>query len=75
MVLSENHFIEVMTKKTKQTLTDLASEANGSRALLASDEFFAPKENLLKAGRGEFIPEIYRSWQMDGWMGNSQKEI
>ena len=69
MVLSENHFIEVMTKKTKQTLTDLASEANGSRALLASDEFFAPKENLLKAGRGEFIPEKYTDhgkW-MDGW--------
>ena len=69
MVLSENHFIALMSKKTKQTLTDLASEANGSRALLTSDEFFAPKENLLKAGRGEFIPEKYTNhgkW-MDGW--------
>ncbi len=50
-------------------LIDLASEKNGGRALLASDEFFAPKENLLKEGRGIFIPDKFTDsgkW-MDGW--------
>ena len=37
-------------------LTDLASEKNGGKAIAASDEFFAGKENLLKEGRGIFIP-------------------
>ena len=37
------------------TLIDLALESNGGRTLLSSDDFFAPKENLLKPGRGVFI--------------------
>jgi allantoicase len=48
---------------------DLAQEKLGGRALLASDEFFAEKENLLKPGRGIFIPDKYTDcgkW-MDGW--------
>lgn len=48
---------------------DLASEKNGGKALIASDEFFAPKENLLKHGRGIFIPDKFTEngkW-MDGW--------
>jgi allantoicase len=50
-------------------LVDLASERLGGRALLASDEFFAAKENLLKPGRGIFIPDKYtdRGKWMDGW--------
>ncbi len=50
-------------------LVDLASERLGGRALAASDEFFAPKENLLKPGRGVFIPGKYtdRGKWMDGW--------
>jgi allantoicase len=50
-------------------LVDLASERVGGKALLASDEFFAPKENLLKPGRGIFIPDKYtdRGKWMDGW--------
>jgi allantoicase len=36
---------------------DLAAERVGGKALLANDEFFAPKSNLLKPGRGIFIPE------------------
>ncbi|HIB52827.1 MAG TPA: allantoicase, partial [Candidatus Marinimicrobia bacterium] len=58
-----------MQKKTKENLIDLSSEENGGSVLLASDEFFAPKENLLKKGRGEFIPDKYTElgkW-MDGW--------
>ncbi len=50
-------------------LTDLAAERVGGKALSANDEFFAPKENLLKPGRGIFIPEKFTSrgkW-MDGW--------
>ena len=50
-------------------LIDLAAERVGGRALAASDEFFAPKENLLKPGRGVFISEKYtdRGKWMDGW--------
>ena len=50
-------------------LIDLAAERVGGKALIASDEFFAPKENLLKSGRGIFIPDKYTDcgkW-MDGW--------
>lgn len=50
-------------------LIDLASEKIGGIALIASDEFFAPKENLLKDGRGIFIPGKFTDngkW-MDGW--------
>ena len=50
-------------------LIDLASEKVGGKALFTSDEFFAEKENLLKSGRGIFIPDKYTEngkW-MDGW--------
>lgn len=50
-------------------LIDLAAARAGGRAVLASDEFFAPKANLLKPGRGVFIEGKYTSrgkW-MDGW--------
>ena len=39
-------------------LVDLAAERLGGKALLCSDDFFAEKENLLKPGRGIFIPDI-----------------
>ncbi|MBZ5606908.1 MAG: allantoicase [Acidobacteriia bacterium] len=50
-------------------LIDLASELVGGIALAASDEFFAPKENLLKAAAPVFIPDKYtdRGKWMDGW--------
>ncbi|MEC7751478.1 MAG: allantoicase [Myxococcota bacterium] len=50
-------------------LIDLAAQRHGGRTLLASDDFFAPKENLLKPGRGVFLPEKYtdRGKWMDGW--------
>lgn len=50
-------------------LTDLAAERFGGQALACSDDFFAEKENLLKSGRGIFIPDKYTDcgkW-MDGW--------
>jgi allantoicase len=50
-------------------LVDLADEGIGGEALAASDEFFAPKESLLRPGRGEFDPDAYtdRGKLMDGW--------
>ena len=50
-------------------LTDLAAERLGGKALACSDDFFAEKENLLKPGRGIFIPDKYtdRGKWMDGW--------
>ena len=50
-------------------LIDLASELFGSVALEASDEFFAPKENLLKPSEPVFIPDKFtdRGKWMDGW--------
>jgi len=50
-------------------MVDLAAEGIGGQTLLASDEFFAEKENLLKPGRGIFISDKYTDhgkW-MDGW--------
>jgi len=54
---------------TPPGLVDLAAERVGGIALLANDEFFAEKENLLKPGRGVFIPDKYteRGKWMDGW--------
>jgi allantoicase len=50
-------------------LADLAAARVGGLALFANDEFFAGKENLLRPGRGVFIPGKFTSrgkW-MDGW--------
>ena len=49
--------------------TDLASEKIGGQVLYATDDFFAGKENLIKEGRGIFIPDKYteRGKWMDGW--------
>ena len=50
-------------------LIDLASELVGGKVLSASDEFFAPKENLLKTTAPVFVPDKYtdRGKWMDGW--------
>ena len=50
-------------------LIDLASERLGGAVLYANDEFFAPKENLLKPSAPVFIEGKYTDngkW-MDGW--------
>jgi allantoicase len=59
--------MELQTDFTE--LVDLASEKLGGAVLVANDEFFAPKENLLKAGPPIFIEDKYTDlgkW-MDGW--------
>jgi allantoicase len=50
-------------------LVDLAAEKVGGAVLVANDEFFAPKENLLKPSAPIFIEGKYTDlgkW-MDGW--------
>ena len=50
-------------------LVDLAAERLGGRVVAANDEFFAPKENLLKASKPIFIEGKFttRGKWMDGW--------
>lgn len=50
-------------------LVDLAAERLGGAVLLANDEFFAPKEALLKASAPELREGVYtdRGKWMDGW--------
>ncbi len=57
-------------------LVDLASERFGGRALLANDEFFAEKENLLKEAAAVFLPDEYtdRGKWMDGWETRRRRE-
>ena len=48
---------------------DLAQPRLGAKVIEASDDFFAPKERLIKAGEPVFIPDKYDEhgkW-MDGW--------
>src|SRR5688500_16722998 len=56
-------------------LIDLAGERVGGAALLANDEFFAPKENLLKASAPEWREGGYteRGKWMDGWEPRSRR--
>lgn len=66
----------------RETLTnftdmiDLASERLGGAAMAANDEFFAPKEGLLKAGRPEWREGEYteRGKWMDGWETRRRRE-
>ena len=50
-------------------LADLAAERLGGRVLFANDDFFAPKENLLRPEPAAFLPDRYtdRGKWMDGW--------
>ena len=56
-------------RKDFTELVDLVAEKVGGAVLVANDEFFAPKENLLKASAPIFIEDKYTDlgkW-MDGW--------
>lgn len=50
-------------------LVDLVSAAVGGRALLCSDDFFAPMDNLVRPEPAVFDPDAYtdRGKLMDGW--------
>ena len=63
-----------MTELTE--FVDLASERLGGSALATNDEFFAPKERLLKDVRPLFIEDRYtdRGKWMDGWETRRRRE-
>jgi allantoicase len=50
-------------------LANLASARVGARSVAASDDFFAPKTNLVKAETPVFVPDKFtaRGKWMDGW--------
>ena len=50
-------------------LPDLAAERVGGAVIAANDDFFAPKENLIKPGPPEWREGEYtdRGKWMDGW--------
>jgi len=58
-----------MSEPMFSKLIDLAAERLGGKVLACSDDFFAERENLIKPGRGIFIPDKYtdRGKWMDGW--------
>src|SRR5436305_12392925 len=57
-------------------LVGLAAERLGGSVLIANDEFFAPKENLLKAGEAVWKEGEYteRGKWMDGWETRRRRE-
>ncbi|MDB4906030.1 MAG: allantoicase [Gemmatimonadetes bacterium] len=57
-------------------LIDLAAERLGGAVLSANDEFFAPKEALLKASKPEWKEGLYteRGKWMDGWETRRRRE-
>jgi allantoicase len=57
-------------------LPNLAGERFGSAVLAANDEFFAPKEGLIKASAPEWREGVYneRGKWMDGWETRRRRE-
>ena len=57
-------------------LIDLAADVLGGRALACTDDFFASMHNLVKPGRGVFLPDEYteRGKWMDGWESRRKRE-
>jgi allantoicase len=58
-------------------LIDLACEKVGGKALATNDDFFAPKENLLKADAAVFIVGKYTEFGkwMDGWESRRKRNL
>jgi allantoicase len=58
-----------MTPSDFTDLPDLAGERFGSAAIVANDEFFAPKDALIKSSAPEWREGVYteRGKWMDGW--------
>jgi allantoicase len=50
-------------------LIDLAAERLGGAVLFANDDFFAPKENLLKPSSRFSSRANTPTWEMDGRLG------
>jgi len=58
-----------MSESSFTDLVDLAAERLGGAVLIANDEFFAPKESLLRAAAAVWKEDAYtdRGKWMDGW--------
>jgi allantoicase len=65
-----------MTSTSFLDLVDLASERIGATVVSANDEFFAAKENLIKASAPEWREGAYteRGKWMDGWESRRLRE-
>ena len=65
-----------MSKTDFTDLVDLAAERLGGAVIAANDEFFAPKENLIKASAPEWREGEYteRGKWMDGWETRRRRE-
>lgn len=65
-----------MSERDVTDLPDLALETMGGAVLLANDEFFAEKENLLKADAPIWKEGVYtdRGKWMDGWETRRRRE-
>ena len=65
-----------MTESPTDLLVDLASERLGGKVLAANDEFFAPKENLIKDADAVSDPAKFTSYGkwMDGWETRRRRE-
>lgn len=59
-----------------QKWINLAEKRLGSQVYYATDDFFAPKENLIESGRGVFIEDKFTDngkW-MDGWESRRRRD-
>ncbi len=69
--MSENFVVKTSEhdNKLSDKYINLAAERLGTKVLYTTDDFFAPKENLIKPGRGVFIVDKYTEFGkwMDGW--------
>jgi allantoicase len=65
-----------MTEPAFLDLPDLACDAVGGAAIACNDEFFADKENLLRAHAAEWKDHVYtdRGKWMDGWETRRRRE-
>jgi allantoicase len=65
-----------MSEPDWNDLPDLACEDVGGAAILTNDEFFAEKENLLRARAAEWREHVYtdRGKWMDGWETRRRRE-
>src|SRR5689334_3783025 len=75
---ADNHRASAMSDQAFEftTLPNLAGERFGSAVLAANDEFFAPKEGLIKASAPEWREGVYteRGKWMDGWETRRRRE-
>lgn len=65
-----------MMSEQNVNAVNLASERIGATVLAANDDFFAPKENLIKDSTPVFFPDKYVAtgkW-MDGWESRRRRE-